>query len=277
MDSHWRWTLNSTQCLINSFNLLTEARQVSGHPLKPFSQRFRFHHTATLRGRPRRLGDKEACKDMGSHLTTNLASQTAMSSLRHNRRLLPGRRQIGGRVDGLREASLRMLAGDLCKSTANWSTDTSSNIELPLTCSVIQRTFAVICKKTSISCQKNAELFNQRESRQNNAIYVIYTRSDDSSTRYARNSEISPLGRARSRTQRKNDFSITGCISTERSLHVPRRGDRANCGQMAKPVLAAAIPIHGHGVRSNALGRAKIQKVADKRRRLNSQARRKAR
>ena len=50
------------------------------------------------------------------------ASQLYTSSMRHSSRLVPGRRQMGGRDFWLRVASLRMLATDLCRHCASWST-----------------------------------------------------------------------------------------------------------------------------------------------------------
>jgi hypothetical protein len=73
---------------------------------------------ATLRGRPRFRGpDGTGVSTHGNAevdaRSTCCATHSNTSVQRHNKRLLPGSRQIGGSTLGLREASLRMLAGVL--------------------------------------------------------------------------------------------------------------------------------------------------------------------
>jgi hypothetical protein len=71
-----------------------------------------------------------------------------MSSIRHSKRLFPGSRQIGGSAAGLRDASLRILAGDLCINRESCSTDTSPKSMGDLTSTLIKRNLSQISKST---------------------------------------------------------------------------------------------------------------------------------
>lgn len=105
--------------------------------LTPACVRHWFRCRATcsaLVGRPRRGRESSATtKATGRDIpSTWAANQRSTSSARQSKRLVPGRRQIGGRDCGLRVASLRMLAIDLCRQTDSCSTVISSFIkEIP--------------------------------------------------------------------------------------------------------------------------------------------------
>lgn len=88
---------------------------------------------SALVGRPRRGrsaldGSRTAA---GGVVATWAPSQCSTSSKRHRRRLVPGRRQMGGSDWGLRVASLRMLATDLWMQVE--SSSTVSNLFMGVT------------------------------------------------------------------------------------------------------------------------------------------------
>ena len=101
--------------------------------------------SSALVGRPRRgISADLTARSSKPWLMTCSASQSSTSSARQSKRLVPGKRQIGGSEQGLRVASLRMLATDLCGQRANSSTVKSTTLEVVILEVVIEVCFMVI-------------------------------------------------------------------------------------------------------------------------------------